>query len=71
MGEDLSLPERTAIRTPMQWSATANAGFSDAPPADLLTPVINAGGSASTAGPSRSRFPPNATTRRRGRRTGP
>lgn len=43
MGEDLSLPERTAIRTPMQWSATANAGFSDAPAADLLTPVISAG----------------------------
>src|SRR6185436_21131577 len=30
MGDDLSLPERDAIRTPMQWSAQANAAFSDA-----------------------------------------
>ncbi|MDQ7904429.1 alpha-amylase family protein [Phytohabitans sp. ZYX-F-186] len=43
MGEDLTLPERTAIRTPMQWSATANAGFSDAPAAALVTPVISNG----------------------------
>ena len=28
MGEDLSLPERNAIRTPMQWSAGPNGGFS-------------------------------------------
>jgi glycosidase len=43
MGENLSLPERTAIRTPMQWSATANAGFSDAPATRLVTPVIDTG----------------------------
>ncbi|MFI5707091.1 alpha-amylase family glycosyl hydrolase [Kribbella sp. NPDC051620] len=30
MGEDLSLPERTAVRTPMQWTAGENAGFSKA-----------------------------------------
>src|SRR5438045_3072762 len=28
MGEDLRLPERNAIRTPMQWSSAPNAGFS-------------------------------------------
>ena len=28
MGEDLSLPERNAIRTPMQWSDGPHAGFS-------------------------------------------
>ena len=27
MGDDLSLPEREAARTPMQWSAEPNAGF--------------------------------------------
>lgn len=33
MGDDLSLPDRVTVRTPMQWSAEPNAGFSDAPPA--------------------------------------
>jgi maltose alpha-D-glucosyltransferase/alpha-amylase len=32
MGEDLSLPGRYAIRTPMQWSFDDNAGFSSAEP---------------------------------------
>ena len=31
MGEDLSLKERDAIRTPMQWSAGKNGGFSTGP----------------------------------------
>ena len=31
MGDDLSLPERNAIRTPMQWDDEANGGFSAAP----------------------------------------
>ena len=30
MGDDLSLPERYAARTPMQWSAERNGGFSTA-----------------------------------------
>jgi maltose alpha-D-glucosyltransferase/alpha-amylase len=30
MGDDLSLPERSAIRTPMQWSNDKNGGFSRA-----------------------------------------
>lgn len=40
MGEDLSLKGRNAVRTPMQWSAKKNAGFSDAPAKDLERPVI-------------------------------
>ena len=38
MGDDLSLPEREALRTPMQWSNTKGAGFSSAD--DLVRPVI-------------------------------
>lgn len=41
MGEDLSLEERDAVRTPMQWSAEENAGFSTA--RRLVHPVIRGG----------------------------
>ncbi|MEA2685604.1 MAG: maltose alpha-D-glucosyltransferase / alpha-amylase, partial [Actinomycetota bacterium] len=43
MGDDLSLPERNAVRTPMQWSDQPNAGFSTAPAAELAQPVISDG----------------------------
>jgi maltose alpha-D-glucosyltransferase/alpha-amylase len=43
MGDDLSLPEREAVRTPMQWTDTPNAGFSRAEPAQLIAPVISDG----------------------------
>jgi maltose alpha-D-glucosyltransferase/alpha-amylase len=43
MGDDLSLPERDAIRTPMQWTAEANAGFSSAATDQLRRPVITRG----------------------------
>lgn len=41
MGEDLSLPERAAVRTPMQWSSERNGGFSSA--RRLGNPVIAKG----------------------------
>ncbi|MBW3600136.1 MAG: alpha-amylase family protein [Planctomycetes bacterium] len=41
MGEDLSLPERTSVRTPMQWSGERNAGFSTAD--ELIHPIVDEG----------------------------
>ena len=43
MGEDLTQEGRNAIRTPMQWSGRANAGFSTAPKKRLVRPVISGG----------------------------
>jgi len=43
MGENLDLPEREAIRTPMQWDDTINSGFSRADPQDLPVPVVSDG----------------------------
>jgi maltose alpha-D-glucosyltransferase/alpha-amylase len=40
MGDDIWLPDRNGVRTPMQWDATANAGFSAAE--QLPMPVISA-----------------------------
>jgi maltose alpha-D-glucosyltransferase/alpha-amylase len=40
MGEDLGLPGRNAIRTPMQWSLLPNGGFSTARPSELVRPVV-------------------------------
>jgi trehalose synthase len=40
MGENLAVPDRYAVRTPMQWTAGPNAGFSQAPAAKLVTPVV-------------------------------
>lgn len=43
MGDDLSLPGRNAVRTPMQWSDERNAGFSEADPEQLVRPVVSGG----------------------------
>ena len=43
MGENLALPGRDAIRTPMQWSDTGNAGFSTAEGGELVVPVSGTG----------------------------
>jgi maltose alpha-D-glucosyltransferase/alpha-amylase len=43
MGDDLSLHGRDAIRTPMQWNLTKNAGFSRAEAKDLVRPVVSEG----------------------------
>jgi maltose alpha-D-glucosyltransferase/alpha-amylase len=43
MGDNLALKERDAIRTPMQWTAQTNAGYSTAPAKKLCRPVIKGG----------------------------
>jgi maltose alpha-D-glucosyltransferase/alpha-amylase len=43
MGEDLKLPGRNAIRTPMQWTDEPNGGFSTAPRKQLCRPAISGG----------------------------
>jgi maltose alpha-D-glucosyltransferase / alpha-amylase len=40
MGDNLELDDRFGVRTPMQWSASKNAGFSAADESKLLLPVI-------------------------------
>jgi maltose alpha-D-glucosyltransferase/alpha-amylase len=43
MGDDLELEERESVRTPMQWSAHENGGFSSAHPAKVVRPVVDEG----------------------------
>ena len=40
MGDNIYLADRDGVRTPMQWSADRNAGFSRANPQKLYLPVI-------------------------------
>jgi len=41
MGDNIWLPDRNGVRTPMQWNAGPNAGFSKADPDELYSPVIS------------------------------
>jgi maltose alpha-D-glucosyltransferase / alpha-amylase len=40
MGDNIYLGDRSSVRTPMQWSADRNAGFSRANPQQLYLPLI-------------------------------
>jgi maltose alpha-D-glucosyltransferase / alpha-amylase len=40
MGDNIYLGDRHGVRTPMQWSADRNAGFSRANPSRLYSPVV-------------------------------
>ncbi|MDT0270312.1 maltose alpha-D-glucosyltransferase [Streptomyces sp. DSM 44915] len=44
MGDNIWLADRDAVRTPMQWTADRNAGFSAADPDALLLPVVTSPG---------------------------
>jgi maltose alpha-D-glucosyltransferase/alpha-amylase len=43
IGDDLSQKGRNAVRTPMQWAAGKNGGFSSAPADRLIQPMVRAG----------------------------
>jgi trehalose synthase len=43
MGENLALEGRMAVRTPMQWTAGENGGFSQAPRRKLTRPMVTGG----------------------------
>ncbi len=40
MGDNIWMHDRNGVRTPMQWTAAANAGFSSASAEDLYSPLI-------------------------------
>lgn len=41
MGDNIWLDDRNGVRTPMQWEADENAGFSNASPEQLYAPIIS------------------------------
>ncbi|GHD44345.1 alpha-amylase [Mycetocola manganoxydans] len=43
MGENLEIPGRQSVRTPMQWTSDANGGFSRARASRLAAPVVEDG----------------------------
>ncbi len=43
MGENLDVPGRLSVRTPMQWTAYDNGGFSTADPKDFVRPILSDG----------------------------
>ena len=43
MGEDPAVHDRTAVRTPMQWTDGRNGGFSNARPSRLVTDLVSGG----------------------------
>ena len=43
MGENLALPDRNGLRTPMQWEPGKRGGFSTAEPEDMVRPLTSTG----------------------------
>jgi maltose alpha-D-glucosyltransferase/alpha-amylase len=41
MGDNIWLPDRNGVRTPMQWGSDTNADFSEAPVQTLYSPIVD------------------------------
>jgi trehalose synthase len=60
MAENLDIPGRDAVRTPMQWADQPNGGFSAADPEDLVAPLTGGGYSAQHVNASQQRHDPDS-----------
>jgi trehalose synthase len=60
MGENLDMPGRTSVRSPMQWTSGPNGGFSKADPKDLVAPVTRDGFAPAHINASQQRHDPDS-----------
>jgi len=60
MGENLGIGDRTAVRTPMQWTGNVNGGFSNADARKLAAPVTTGSFSPQHVNASDQRHDPNS-----------
>jgi trehalose synthase len=60
MGENLEMPGRTSVRSPMQWTSGPNGGFSKADPKDLVAPVTKDGFAPAHINASQQRHDPDS-----------
>jgi trehalose synthase len=63
MGENLDIGGRGAVRTPMQWTAHKNGGFSRARPSKLAAPVVTGGFAPEHVNASDQRYEPDSFLR--------
>ncbi|GAB2450226.1 trehalose synthase [Conyzicola lurida] len=63
MGENLDIPGRQSVRSPMQWTAEKNGGFSNARPSRLAAPVTGGGYSPEHVNASVQRHDPDSMLR--------
>ena len=60
MGENLDAGDRQAVRTPMQWNASKNGGFSNARPSRLAAPMVTGGYAPEHVNASAQRHDPDS-----------
>jgi trehalose synthase len=63
MGENLDIPGRLSVRSPMHWTSGPNGGFSQADAKDLIAPVPEGGFAPAHVNASQQRHDPNSMLR--------